>query len=72
MDSQLFAQPSGFRAKHTIQFYGGTDDVRTSWECSCGSAGSAPTYRVEEAAEKHIPDGAQVAYRYPGNDWKWR
>lgn len=40
---------------------------RQYWECSCGRSGSVgPFLDVQEAAEKHIPEGAPRAYRYRG------
>lgn len=56
--------------KHTIELTEDPESERTSWECGCGAAGSAPTYRAEEAAEKHVPEGVQVVYRHPaGGGW---
>ena len=51
--------------QHVIEFTDMGND-RTSWECDCGRAGSAADWKVEEAAEKHIPDGERRAYRSPG------
>lgn len=41
------------------------ENERTSWECDCGAAGSAPSHSVDLAAEKHVGDGEGVSYRYP-------
>lgn len=56
--------------KHTIELTEEPETERTLWECGCGNSGSAPSYRVEEAAEKHVPEGIQVVYRYPARgEW---
>lgn len=50
--------------KHTIEIVEISDE-RSSWECDCGRAGSADTFTVDIAAEKHVPEGHQVVHRYP-------
>lgn len=50
--------------KHVIEMWG--NDDRDYWECDCGTAGSTRAGDGEAAAEKHVADGDQVAYRYPG------
>ena len=27
---------------------------RSFWECSCGTSGSCPTYKVDQASDNHI------------------
>lgn len=41
------------------------DDDRSAWECSCGHGGSAPTWRVDLASDKHIEAGESRTDRYP-------
>jgi hypothetical protein len=50
--------------KHTIEISEDVGSDRATWECDCGHAGSCASYKVDLAAEKHVPDGAAVAYRY--------
>jgi hypothetical protein len=45
------------------------DEGRSHWECDCGAAGSAPTERVEIAAEKHVDSGEMVTYRWGASPW---
>lgn len=39
---------------HKIHTYEEDDDERCYWECSCGSSGSAPAWKVDLASDKHI------------------
>lgn len=41
-------------------------DERTAWECDCGRAGSAATWKVDFAAEAHVKPGQTVAHRSSG------
>jgi hypothetical protein len=52
---------------HVIEIYEDDDD-RAYWECDCGRAGSGPSYKVDIAAEKHIPEGELATYRYRAKD----
>ena len=52
--------------EHVIQMQD-IDDERTAWECSCGRGGSAASWDVDEASDRHIPEGEGRADRYPGN-----
>lgn len=51
--------------EHVIQFHESGED-RTGWECSCGRGGSAASHKVEEHAERHVPEGEHFKYRYGG------
>jgi hypothetical protein len=52
--------------KHVIEIDEDVDNDRAYWQCDCGHAGSASSDRVDLAAEKRIPEGDRVAYRYRG------
>lgn len=41
---------------------GATED-RVYWECSCGRSGSAASWTVDLAVDRHIPEGETRAYR---------
>ena len=44
------------------------DDERTHWECSCGRGGTAASWKVDIASDKHIQDaGDSRTDRYPGS-----
>jgi hypothetical protein len=53
-------------ADHVIEMSEDVDNDRAYWECSCSSAGSASTWTVDVAAEKHIAEGETVVYRTRG------
>ncbi len=42
------------------------ENDRVRWECSCGPAGSAASWTVDIAAEKHVKPGETVAHRTSG------
>ena len=44
------------------------DDERTAWECSCGRGGSAASWNVDVASDRHIPAEDRRTDRYPGSD----
>lgn len=52
--------------KHVIETW--TCGRRECWECDCGRGGSVGDGDVEVAAEKHVSEGDQVAYRRGGGD----
>lgn len=52
--------------RHVIEISEDVDNDRSYWECDCGMAGSSPSYKVDLAAEKHIPEGEGASYRYRG------
>lgn len=54
------------RVNHVIQFEEPEEREgdRVHWECDCGTAGSAPSDRVDLAAERHVREGEPVSYRY--------
>lgn len=54
--------------KHVIEIHEDVDNDRSYWNCDCGIGGSCPSYKVDIAAEKHIPEGELVSYRYPAGD----
>lgn len=56
--------PESRMTRHVIQI--SEDGERSYWECDCGHGGSCPGYTVDIHAEKHVPEGEQVAYRHPG------
>lgn len=43
----------------------GLRETRAYWECSCGTSGSAAEHKVDEASDRHIPEGDQRVDRYP-------
>lgn len=53
-------------AEHTIEIDEDVDNDRSYWMCDCGRAGSCDSYKVDIAAEKHIPEGEPVVYRHRG------
>lgn len=55
------------RERHVIEINDDADGERTYWECDCGMAGSAPSFRADFAAEKHIPEDALAVYRRAGD-----
>jgi len=52
--------------EHIIQMED-IDDDRTAWECSCGRSGSAASWKVDVASDKHIREGEGRVDRYPGS-----
>lgn len=52
--------------RHIIETEDDVDNDRSYWQCDCGAAGSCATYKVDFAAEKHVPEGAFVAWRSRG------
>lgn len=54
-------------AQHIVKMFDTDDDERTAWECSCGRGGSAATWKVDEASDKHIREGESRVDRHPGN-----
>lgn len=49
--------------KHRVEVW--ESGSRGCWECDCGSGGSVSADGdVEIAAEKHVPEGDLVTYRY--------
>ena len=54
--------------EHVVQMED-LDDERTMWECSCGRSGSAASWKVDVASDRHIQEeaGAQRVDRYPGS-----
>lgn len=50
-------------APHTIDLFADTEQGRIAWECDCGARGSSPAYRVEKAAEVHVPGENPIVYR---------
>lgn len=52
--------------RHVIEFDDDIDNDRSYWECDCGMAGSCASYKVDFAAEKHVPEGAIVVWRSRG------
>lgn len=56
--------------KHIIQMTEDPDNDRVYWTCDCGHGGSAASWTVDIAAEKHIQPGERVTYRYSdGEAW---
>lgn len=54
--------------EHIVRMFDTDDDDTTAWECSCGRAGSAPTWKVDVASDRHIREaGGSRVDRYPGN-----
>jgi hypothetical protein len=53
--------------RHVIEMRG--NDDRDYWECSCGHAGNTRAGDGELQADKHVSEGDQVSYRYPGSGW---
>lgn len=53
------------KERHAIEIEDADND-RAYWQCDCGMAGSAPGWRVDIAAEKHVPQDAHVVYRHSG------
>jgi hypothetical protein len=51
---------------HVIVMTEDADGERTSWECSCGRAGSAASFKVDLEAERHVSEGESVAHRTAG------
>jgi hypothetical protein len=53
--------------EHVVQIYDlPDDDERSYWECSCGRSGSAASWRVDIASDKHIVEaGGSRVDRYP-------
>jgi hypothetical protein len=52
------------KTDHVIMIH--EEGERSSWECSCGHSGSAPSWKADVAAEKHVEPGESVAYRSGG------
>ncbi len=52
-----------FNSKHVIEIYEINKD-RSGWDCDCGASGSASTWDVDVAAEKHVKPGESVSYRH--------
>lgn len=57
---------SAVMADHVIVMSEDVDNDRVYWECSCGHAGSAASWTVDLAAEKHIGERETVAFRSRG------
>jgi len=55
-------------ADHIIEMNEDIDNDRTYWECSCGHGGSAASWKVDVAAEKHVAEGESVAFRARSKD----
>jgi hypothetical protein len=51
------------KTDHVIMIH--EEGERSIWECSCGHGGSAPSWKADVAAEKHVEPGESVAYRTP-------
>jgi hypothetical protein len=65
VDSIIDNRREPVSADHIIEMSEDVDNDRTYWECSCGNGGSAASWKVDIAAEKHVAEGESVAYRYP-------